>query len=62
MRPDAYQSTDPAFTHLRDLEGSDLMLSDTARWGQLEVIPTKADILIDLIRMNSLWPLLSGLI
>ena len=36
-------------------------LSDTARWGALEVIPTKADLVVDLIRMNSLWPLLSGL-
>ena len=60
-RQDAYLSTSPAFTHLRELEGSDLMLSDTARWGQLEVIPTKADLIVDLIRMNSLWPLLSGL-
>jgi NADH-quinone oxidoreductase subunit B len=60
-RPDAYQGSEPAFTHLRELEGSDLMLADTARWGQLDVIPTKADILVDLIRMNSLWPLLSGL-
>jgi NADH-quinone oxidoreductase subunit B len=60
-RPDAYRSEAPAFTHLRELEGSDLVLSDTARWGQLEVIPTKADLVIDLIRMNSLWPLLSGL-
>ncbi len=61
VRPDAYQGTAPAFTHLRELEGSDLMLSDTARWGALEVIPTKADLIVDLIRMNSLWPLLSGL-
>ncbi|MGH2462951.1 MAG: hypothetical protein ACRDFZ_04910, partial [Candidatus Limnocylindria bacterium] len=29
--------------------------------GLLEVIPTKADYVIDLIRANSLWPLLSGL-
>ena len=27
----------------------------------LEVIPSKADYVLDLIRMNSLWPLLSGL-
>ena len=34
----------------------------TRRWGGvLEVIPTKADYVLDLIRMNSLWPLLSGL-
>jgi NADH-quinone oxidoreductase subunit B len=61
IRSDAYRSEAPAFTHLRELEGSDTQLSDTARWGQLEVIPTKADYVIDLIRMNSLWPLLSGL-
>jgi NADH-quinone oxidoreductase subunit B len=59
--PGSYAGTGPAYTHLRELVGSDLVSSDTARWGQLEVIPTKADILIDLIRMNSLWPLLSGL-
>ncbi|MCC6617972.1 MAG: NADH-quinone oxidoreductase subunit NuoB [Chloroflexi bacterium] len=29
--------------------------------GMLEVIPTKADYILDLIRANSLWPLLSGL-
>ena len=29
--------------------------------GLLEVIPTKSDYLLDLIRANSLWPLLSGL-
>ncbi len=62
VRADAYGGEDASpFTHLRDLEGSDLVLSDTARWGQLEVIPTKADLIVDLIRMNSLWPLLSGL-
>jgi len=31
------------------------------RWGALDVIPTKADYVLDLIRLNSLWPLLSGL-
>ncbi len=60
-RPGAYLSTSPAFTHLRDLEGSELVNRDNARWGNLEVIPTKADLITDLIRMNSLWPLLSGL-
>lgn len=60
-QPGAYRSTAASVTHLRDLEGSDLVLADTARWGQLDVIPTKADLLVDLIRMNSLWPLLSGL-
>ncbi len=29
--------------------------------GLLEVIPTKADYILDMIRANSLWPLLSGL-
>jgi hypothetical protein len=60
--PAAYNGGRPtAITHLRELEGSDEMLRDTARWGALEVIPTKADLVLDLIRMNSLWPLLSGL-
>ena len=61
IRADAYQGTAISPTHLRELEGKDEYLSDTARWGQLDVIPTKADYLVDLIRMNSLWPLLSGL-
>jgi len=34
---------------------------DDARWGALDIVPTKADYVLDLIRMNSLWPLLSGL-
>ena len=59
--PGAYASTAPAYTHLRDVHKGDLELADTARWGALEVIPTKADLIVDLIRMNSLWPLLSGL-
>ncbi len=60
--PEAYGGGQPTEdTHLRELEGSDLVLADTARWGALEVIPTKADLVLDLIRMNSLWPLLSGL-
>jgi NADH-quinone oxidoreductase subunit B len=61
-RPEAYGGGQPTeHTHLRELEHSDLVRSDTARWGALEVIPTKADLVLDLIRMNSLWPLLSGL-
>ena len=48
-------------THLRQLEASDLLRKDDARWGALDVIPTKADYVLDLIRANSLWPLLSGL-
>jgi NADH-quinone oxidoreductase subunit B len=31
------------------------------RWAALDIIPTKADLVLDLIRANSLWPLLSGL-
>ena len=52
---------DSEHLHLTDLEGSDLVLRDDARWGALDVVPTKADVVLDLIRMNSLWPLLSGL-
>ncbi len=51
----------PAITHLREMElyGDN---SDNARFsGALEIIPTKADYVLDLIRANSLWPLLSGL-
>jgi NADH-quinone oxidoreductase subunit B len=59
--PGAYASTDPAYTHLTRFRKGDIELADTARWGALEVIPTKADLIVDLIRMNSLWPLLSGL-
>jgi len=61
-RPEAYGgglATED--THLRGLVGSPLVTRDDARWGALEVIPTKADLILDLIRMNSLWPLLSGL-
>jgi len=35
--------------------------TNDARWGALDIVPTKADYVLDLIRMNSLWPLLSGL-
>ena len=53
---------DSDITHLREYEESGLGRRDDARWGGfLEVIPTKADYVLDLIRMNSLWPLLSGL-
>src|SRR4029450_7249314 len=48
--------------HRREVEASGLGSRDNARWsGPLEIIPTKADYVLDLIRMNSLWPLLSGL-
>ena len=61
--PNAYQgSLEPEVTHLREVEASGIARRDDARWsGVLEVIPTKADYLLDLIRANSLWPLLSGL-
>jgi NADH-quinone oxidoreductase subunit B len=61
--PNAYQgSLEPDVTHLREFEASGLGRRDDARWsGPLEVIPTKADYVLDLIRANSLWPLLSGL-
>ena len=49
----------PTITHLAELELEDK--GDNARWGALEVIPTTADYLLDYLRMNSLWPLLSGL-
>ena len=61
--PGAYTgSHEPDHTHLAALEQSEAMRRDNARWsGPLELIPTKADYVLDLIRMNSLWPLLSGL-
>jgi NADH-quinone oxidoreductase subunit B len=61
--PAAYGGGQPAdITHLREIEASGIMARDNARWsGALEIIPTKADLVLDLIRANSLWPLLSGL-
>jgi NADH-quinone oxidoreductase subunit B len=65
-----WQSADPTAyrdgratddTHLREYAASDAGRHDDARWGALEIIPTKADFVLDLIRANSLWPLLSGL-
>jgi NADH-quinone oxidoreductase subunit B len=47
--------------HLAEVERSGIAHRDDARWGALEVIPTKADLVLDLLRANSLWPLLSGL-
>jgi NADH-quinone oxidoreductase subunit B len=49
----------PTITHLAELELGDK--SDNGRWGALDIIPTYADYVLDLIRLNSLWPLLSGL-
>ena len=61
--PAAYDGGRPAeITHLREFGLTDAGRRDDARWsGALEVIPTNADYVLDLIRMNSLWPLLSGL-
>jgi NADH-quinone oxidoreductase subunit B len=65
-----WRSVDPAayeggrgsdIAHLREVELSGLARRDDARWGALEIIPTKADYILDLIRMNSLWPVLLGL-
>jgi NADH-quinone oxidoreductase subunit B len=49
----------PTITHLAQLE--DMDKGDNGRWGALDVIPTYSDYVLDLIRLNSLWPLLSGL-
>ncbi len=52
----------PEITHLQEFGNTDIARHDDARWsGALDVIPTKADYVLDLIRANSLWPLLSGL-
>jgi NADH-quinone oxidoreductase subunit B len=61
--PAAYGGGQPSdITHLAQLELDERQRRDDARWsGLLEVIPTKADIILDLLRANSLWPLLSGL-
>ena len=60
INPQAYMGgAPPQITHLRELEHGDK--SDNARWSALDIIPTKADYVLDLIRLNSLWPLLSGL-
>ena len=61
--PTAYNGGQPTdITHLREVEASGLMNHESGRWtGLVDVIPTKADYVLDLIRANSLWPLLSGL-
>jgi len=46
-------------THLREFGETDAGRRDDARWGGLQVIPANADYILDLIRANSLWPLLS---
>ena len=61
--PIAYDGGQPTdITHLRELGLTEDSRRDNARWGgPLEVIPTRADYVLDLLRANSLWPLLSGL-
>jgi NADH-quinone oxidoreductase subunit B len=61
--PNAYGGGQPAeITHLAEFGATDAGRHDNARWsGILEIIPTKADYVLDLLRANSLWPLLSGL-
>jgi len=61
--PIAYDGGRPTdITHLREWAETPGARRDNARWsGPLEVIPTKADYVLDLLRANSLWPLLSGL-
>jgi hypothetical protein len=61
--PLAYDGGRPAeITHLAEYGATQDGRRDDARWsGILEVIPTKADYVLDLLRANSLWPLLSGL-
>ena len=62
VNPIAYNGgRPPEVTHLREWAQTEDARHDNARWGALEVIPTKADYVLDLIRANSLWPLLSGL-
>jgi NADH-quinone oxidoreductase subunit B len=60
--PLAYQGPAQAEnTHLREYAETDAGRLDDGRWGKLQVIPTNADYVLELIRANSLWPLLSGL-
>ena len=61
--PEAYDGGRPSdITHLAEFGATELGRRDDARrGGMLDVIPTKADYVLDLIRMNRLWPLLSGL-
>jgi NADH-quinone oxidoreductase subunit B len=61
VNPQAYSGgMPPQIAHLRhEEEHGDK--SDNGRWQALDIIPTKADYVLDLIRLNSLWPLTSGL-
>jgi NADH-quinone oxidoreductase subunit B len=58
--PEAYDGGRPAnVDHLKEHEFEDKF--DNGRWGALDIVPTSADLILDYIRANSLWPLLSGL-
>ena len=58
--PEAYDGGRPAsIDHLKEHEFEEKF--DNGRWGALDVVPTNADYILDYIRANSLWPLLSGL-
>jgi NADH-quinone oxidoreductase subunit B len=59
--PTAYAAGPTSVTHLAEVERSGMAHRDDARWSMLQAIPTKADLVLDLLRANSLWPLLSGL-
>ena len=60
--PLAYDGGRPTeITHLREFGQTEAGRRDDLRWGALQIVPTKADYILDLIRANSLWPLLSGL-
>jgi NADH-quinone oxidoreductase subunit B len=60
--PLAYEGGRPTeVTHLREFGQTEAGRNDAVRWGALQAIPTNADYILDLIRANSLWPLLSGL-
>ena len=60
--PLAYDGGKPTdVTHLREFGETEAGRNDAVRWGALQAIPTNADYILDLIRANSLWPLLSGL-
>ena len=60
--PLAYDGGRPTeITHLREFGQTEAGRRDDLRWGALQIVPTRADYILDLIRANSLWPLLSGL-
>ena len=62
--PAAYRPGTPGInleiTHLRELEEAGIGRHDDARWGALEVVPAKADLILDLIRATASGPPLGG--